>query len=473
MTTFSLTMTETHSRELRDHLLRPNGHEHAAYVVCRPSRVRRDPWDGEAHERLLVVRIVPVPDEHIIESTPMIISWQTASFVRLLKEAEAEGYVVGIIHNHPAGMDWFSEQDDANEPDLMRIAVNRNGPESRFFSLLLTADGRFAGRVWLAPTPGAFVHIRSIRVIGDRIGFHYPGRGKGEPPTAFQRQALAFGNALNADLRSMRVGVVGCGGTGSATAILLARLGVGQIVLIDNDIVDRTNLNRLHGSTQADADAMTPKVEVVAREIARMALGVRVVPMEAWVGDPGCRDALRSCDLIFGATDDHDGRLFLNRLAYYYLVPIIDMGLSIDVGDEDVPTIHALDGRVSVLSPGHTCLICRDVIRPVIASAEALRRTNPEEYERRKIEAYVAGGGNPAPAVVTFTTELACMAVNEMIHRLQGFRGAEGSAANRVRKFHLGEDRHPGHRPREGCPVCSSSAIWGRGDEDPFLGRAG
>lgn len=403
----------------------------------------------------------------------MIISWQTASFVRLLKEAEAEGYVVGIIHNHPAGMNWFSKQDDANEPDLMRIAVNRNGPQSRFFSLLLTADGNFAGRVWLAPTAGAFASMRSIRVIGDQIRFHYPGRGNGETPTAFQRQALAFGNALNADLRSMRVGVVGCGGTGSATAMLLARLGAGQIVLIDNDIVDRTNLNRLHGSTQADADAMTPKVEVVAREIARMALGVRVVPIEAWVGDPGCRDVLRSCDVIFGATDDHDGRLFLNRLAYYYLVPVIDMGLSIDVGDEDVPTIRALDGRVSVLFPGHTCLICRDVIQPAIASAESLRRTKPEEYERRKIEAYVAGGGNPAPAVVTFTTELACMAVNEMIHRLQGFRGGKGSAANRVRKFHLGEDRHPGHRPREGCPMCSSSGIWGRGDEEPFLGRAG
>ncbi len=32
----------------------------------------------------------------------------------------------------------------------------------------------------------------------------------------------------------------------------------------------------------------------------------------------------------------------------------VDMGLSIDVGDEDIPTIHALDGRVSVLFPGHT-----------------------------------------------------------------------------------------------------------------------
>ena len=53
---------------------------------------------------------------------------------------------------------------------------------------------------------------------------------------------------------------------------------------------------------------MMPKVNVVARAISELGLGVRVVPIEAWVGDPGCRDALRSCDLIFGCTDDNEGR---------------------------------------------------------------------------------------------------------------------------------------------------------------------
>ena len=52
--------------------------------------------------------------------------------------------------------------------------------------------------------------------------------------------------------------------------MLLARLGAGQLVLFDNDIVDVTNLNRLHGARRSDADAMRPKVEVVAREIAEI-----------------------------------------------------------------------------------------------------------------------------------------------------------------------------------------------------------
>ena len=43
-------------------------------------------------------------------------------------------------------MTEFSPQDDANEPDLMQLAVNRNGDGTNMLSVILTADGRFAGR---------------------------------------------------------------------------------------------------------------------------------------------------------------------------------------------------------------------------------------------------------------------------------------------------------------------------------------
>lgn len=473
MTTFSLTMREDHEALLRAHLLRGDGAEHAAYVLCHRAAIRRDPWDRQAHEKYLSAEVIPVTHDQVLASTPGLITWSTTSFVRALRQAATRDQVVAVVHNHPAGMTVFSTQDDANEPDLAQLAVNRNGDGIKILSLLLTADGQWAGRVWLLPSEGAHAPLQMIRVLGRRFNLHYRGRSAGEGLPAFHRQALAFGTALNQDLSRLRVGVVGCGGTGSAVAMLLARLGAGQIALFDNDIVDRTNLNRLHGARQQDADIMRPKVETVAASIAAMGLGVRVVPIEAWISDPRCRDALRACDIVFGCTDDHDGRLFLNRLAYYYLIPVIDMGLAIDVGDGDgePPHLKALDGRVTVLAPRETCLMCRGVISASAAHADALKRSDPEAYERRKAEAYVTGGGNPAPAVVTFTTELACMAVNEMIQRLQGFRDPDGSVANRVRKFHLGVDRRPHHDPRPSCPVCAGGDLWGRGDVNPFLGR--
>ena len=115
----------------------------------------------------------------------------------------------------------------------------------------------------------------------------------------------------------------------------------------------------------------------------------------------------------------------------------------------------------------------RGVINTEVARGEAMKRAEPVSYERRKAEAYVVREGNPAPAVVPFTNEVARMAVNEKIHRPHGFRDPDGSVPHRVRKFHLGEDRRPAHDKRPACPVCASDYIWRRGDIDPFLGRIG
>lgn len=471
MTIYSLALRANHADALMAHLMRDDGCERAAYLLCRVAEAGMDPWDRQTHMKFIVRQVIPVPNADIVESTPTCVTWHTRSLVQVLKEAERTGQVVAIVHNHPAGYPGFSPQDDANEPDLLQGAINRNGPGTRLMSLIMTPDGRLTGRIWRHPSKTGHDPLAMIRVVGSRFELHYPERGIATDIRAFHRQALAFGNALNQDLRKLRVGIVGCGGTGSAVAMLLARLGVGQIVLIDNDIVDQTNLNRLHGSRQADADAMRPKVDVVARSITELGLGVRAVPINAWVSDSACRDALKCCDIVFGCTDDHDGRGFINRFAYYYLTPVIDIGLAIDVSDAAVPEVKALDGRVTVLMPEYTCLMCREVIDPKIAADQALKRKNPAEYEKRKAEAYVFGEGNPSPAVVTFTTELACMGVNELIQRLQGFRMEESHTANRVRKFHLNEDRRPGRAPQGYCQVCGTDENWGAGDVEPFIGR--
>jgi hypothetical protein len=218
MTTHSLTLTDRHLKQLRDHLLRPDGNEHAAYILCGVASVRRDPWDREAHRKYFSMRVIPVPDDQIVEQSPQLVTWRTASFVRALRDAAADEQVVAVVHNHPAGMIDFSAQDDANEPDLAQLAVNRNGPDTNILSLILTADGLLSGRVWLLPKEGAHAPLRMVRVIGERFSLHYPGHGRGLTLPTLARQALAFGSALNDDLRALRVGIVGCGGTGSAVA---------------------------------------------------------------------------------------------------------------------------------------------------------------------------------------------------------------------------------------------------------------
>jgi len=469
MTLVDLTFQERHLDSLRELVLRNDGIEAAVYVLCGENRVECDPWEHRARRRLTSYEVLPIPTEDKISASGQHVTWSTTSFVRLLKRAKDENLVAGIVHAHPNGPACFSDQDDQNERELALLAQNRNGQDAALLSVLLTGAGDIRARLW--PDTHAPIDAEVVRVVGRRLAFH----GVSEvmhSSDAFSRQALAFGPDVNAKLHALRVGIVGCGGTGSAAAMLLARLGVGQLVLFDDDIVEASNLNRLHGARRSDADAMRPKVEVVAREIAELGIGVRTVPLRGWINDSVARDALKACDVIFGCTDDHDGRLLLNRVAYFYLIPVIDMGLAIDPA-LDGNGLRDLSGRVTVLTPGAPCLLCRGIVDPITARDEDLRRRQPEEYERRKREAYVRGGGNPAPAVVTFTTATACMAVDELLQALTGFRGPDGWAWQRARRFDLMQDRRPGAVQNPSCPVCVETGYWGHADVEPFLDRVG
>ena len=63
------------------------------------------------------------------------------------------------------------------------------------------------------------------------------------------------------------------------------------------------------------------------------------------------------------------------------------------------------------------------------------------------------------------------MAIDELIHRLTGYRRS-GPIDHRVAKYHLSEEKRPG--PRSGsCPICLGNQYWGLGDVEPFLDRVG
>lgn len=470
MTQADLAAQEAHLRLLKAELLRPDGKEHAAYVIFGVSRIAADPFHGGALLRLLIKDVLPVEPDEVTSSDDQHITWKTNRFVRLLAEAERAGHQVGIAHSHPKGPAHFSGQDDRNEADLAKLAYNRNGDAALVVSLLFCGGGEILGRVWTSPHD--YIDLDVIRSVSSNWAFH---RRSGETDAAdptMDRQGLALGPAFNRTMKSLRIGVVGAGGTGSPLIQQLGRMGVGHLAVFDPDKVELSNLNRLYGATHADAIEGAKKVDVAKREIERMGLGTQVVTIDTWIGAADCRDVLKSMDLIFGCTDDHDGRVLLNRLAYYYLIPVIDLGLALRVAERHGDRVLEGDGRVTVLEPGASCLICRRVVNPVIAAEEALRRNDPAEFDRRKAEAYVRGEGNPAPAVVSFTTSVATMAIEEMIQRLQQFRGPEGAIANRVRKFGQVEDFRPG-AARQPCRVCGSPRIFGAGDVSPFLGRAG
>jgi molybdopterin/thiamine biosynthesis adenylyltransferase len=461
---YTLTMRERHRNELESNLIRGDGHEGAAYLLCGTARIVEDPWSGSGVRRLLVREVIPVAN--VISRSDTHVTWGTEDFVRLAGRCEREGLTILVAHSHPATCDDFSAIDDRSEERLFSYALDKLGDGAICGSLLMRADHSLIARVWL-DGPIRSESVDMITTIGDRWCFESSTPDAPERAT-LQRQALALGSSFNARVGRLRVGVVGCGATGSAVAVLLARLGIGHLLLVDADIVDTTNLHRLHGATQSDADAGRWKAEVLRDEIASLGLGCKVRAVTAFVDSPVACDAIRSCDITFSCTDDHLGRAVLSRLAYFYLEPVIDVGVILRM-TKDKSALSHVTGRVTVLQPDAPCLLCRGTIDPRKLASDAVRRRNPESYERLKAEGYIIGAGDPSPAVITFTTEAASMGVIELMQRLTGFRGDDGHANQRYRHFLEGEDSTGGSPSEAACRICGRPNYWAKGDVDPFL----
>ena len=114
-------------------------------------------------------------------------------------------------------------------------------------------------------------------------------------------------------LQSAKVTIVGTGGVGSAAAYFLASQGIGHLRLIDQDIVEESNLYRLFGVDQADLHA--PKAEALARRLNKRHPWTRTEAIVETLRPENTRELLDQTDLIIDGTDNLLSRYVLNRYA--------------------------------------------------------------------------------------------------------------------------------------------------------------
>ena len=454
-----LILLDPHEAQIRSLLKIGAGSERSAYMLFGIADIEVDPWTLQQRRRLISHRFQAISGNDVVSASARHVTWQTDGFMRLLNDAKVNGLVPSLVHTHPTGQAKFSEQDDRNEAELARTALLKGMPG--LISIVIAGNGDIVARIWTqteeAEDIGRLLHV------GPRL--HISGL-KGTPADFLDRQVRLFGREASRQVAGFRCGIAGGGATGSAVLSLLLRLGVQEAVQFDKDIVDETNLNRLHGARRSDVDAKLPKTAIHTRTVEESGLGMTLVSVDAWAGHPGTWDTLKACDVIFCCTDDHAGRLFLNRFARFYGIPVIDVGLAMQ---RRTDTAYDLFARVSTLVPGHPCLLCGDYVDPQRAREEAIRRDDPDAYEQLKEEAYVLGEDDPSPAVVTFTTEAAAMAVNEWLAGVTGLAGEAGMVPTRMRRFHARDDRRPFVESQPDCPCCNQPATLGRADMQPFL----
>ena len=414
--------------------------------------------DDEGGTTLLGRALHSAPGGTYLDQRHDGLALRSTGWVPAVRGAKKDSAMALFVHSHPRGLARFSEHDDVVDDALASTFVEHTG-SSLYGSLVLAGDtgaSELVGR--LRRADGSTAGIDTIRITGDRLQLRRPSDRAEQPQDAFDRQIRALGADGQATLAALRVGVVGAGGTGSAITEQLLRLGVRDLVIVDDDVVTPPTVTRGYGTGVRDAGR--PKVEVLAELASRIGFGTQVTPVQ---GNARCKEticSLRHCDVVFCCVDGHAPRVALSRWAYWHLAPVIDVGVLVS---SDAGVIDSIDARVTWLAPGAACLLCRGRISPSLAYAEHL---DPEERRRLAAQGYAPELDEPQPSVVPYTTLIASWATTELLHRLFGF--ADPAPTEMLLRLHERAVRLNRLSPREGC-FCNNPARWGGGTAEPYL----
>ncbi|RKD86233.1 HesA/MoeB/ThiF family protein [Halopiger aswanensis] len=450
---YELVLTATQVRRLREWLLRDDGIERFAYVYCTPE-------DG----RLFAREIDPVPGEDCEVQEEAAVRPALSVERERLGSALEDGLVPVMLHSHPfSDYPSFSGLDD----DIMESYREWLGglyPDTPLCFGVLGHRGMDTA-VYIDPQRETRRRL-PVEVVGD-WALEGPLDAPTAPTTAtvdedrYDRSIRALTERGQQRLADRTIGIVGLGGLGSIVATQLARLGVRRFVFSDPDHVERSNLPRIYGATEADVGR--PKVEVVSEHVVRANPEASVDAYEARVQDVP-KDALAACDVLIGAVDRLTARLYCNEFAIRHLRHYVDAGVSIETTDDGHITEER--GLVQLVAPGVTgCLDCLGRNDP-----ERLRLESMDEAE---IEADIERGyldedvRSPEPAI----TPLNALAANTTVRMVTKLVTGYEAPADYVRlDGTTNEMVSVGTHPSRECLTCGTDGCLGEGtqriDED-------
>ena len=147
-------------------------------------------------------------------------------------------------------------------------------------------------------------------------------------------------------VKKAKVLVAGAGALGNEALKNLAMFGVGNIVIVDFDQIEYSNLTRSILFRETDADKGYYKAEVAAKRIKEINPSINVQSICGNLATDVGLGLYRQMDVVIGCLDSLMARLLLNRLCFRAEVPWIDGG----IGD--------LEGEVSTYQLGHNCYEC-------------------------------------------------------------------------------------------------------------------
>lgn len=380
---------------------------------------------------------------------------QSVAFLRIKKDfihqalVELTGrYDVDTIidvHTHPftPASVSFSATDDGDEQTFFQFLNDRF--EGIKYASIVFSQRRYSARVWtFGNNTGGSSKSGSYRGSSKPItaqravlktqtsrenivsaDFHeytdeqYEKTAVTETEGFFNRSALVLGlDVMRTIMHDQVISVVGVGGLGSIVAEHLIHMGFHEVNLIDPDVLEMSNLNRVVGAYYEDAQQKLPKVDVVKRHLTNINPKATVLAYKKDVHDREMEKVLALSDWIIVATDNHSSRLRVQQLSVQYFVPLISVGVNITVKDGK---IEDMSGEVITVRVGdYVCLQCLNRINPIKVASE--RHSDKTIREALVKKGYVTGMNIKEPAVKTLNTSLATMAVEVLVNQYTDVR---------------------------------------------------
>ena len=383
----SVAMTAAIEHELVRRLDRPDGQEDLCLATYRRS-------SGMTRVSALIGAVIaPEPGDRYVHGNATV----TADYVlRAAEIAQRDDRGLVLLHSHPGASGWQPMSDPDRDAESSYANLVREITGLPLIGMTLaTGDGTWSARHWDLGV-GRHLdcsHSTNVRAIGDRFAVSWNDALCPPPrPTDAQVRTLSsWGPRCQADLVRRRVLLVGAGSVGLDVVVRLAASGLCYLTVMDFDIVEARNLDRLIGARRRDARLRRPKIHVAHREATAAATAAtHSFEVSDWsiCEAEGLQLALDH-DLIFSCVDRPWPRAVLNALAYSDLVPVIDGGIAIDTFDDG--TMRNATWRSHVIRPGRPCMRCNRQLD--LGKAELDRQGLMDD------PAYIAGAHRPSEPV--------------------------------------------------------------------------
>lgn len=218
--------------------------------------------------------------------------------------------------------------------------------------------------------------------------------------------------------------VCGLGGMGGVCAEVLARMGVGNLILSDHDVFEETNVNRqLHANSESIG---RNKAETVGEELRRINPEANIVVETRGVHEDTVNELLEPADVLVNGMDKMRSSLILERTAREKAKPIVDAWItpfaSVFVIQPDSPHWEEyLDlPTLGVANEELTEELCREALRKEIQYT--FSHGAPYEYIERELVEEVINDQTSRPSLAPVVWLSGVLMANEVFKMVAGYR---------------------------------------------------